>query len=66
MQFRFATIFFLMLLVVITISLQSSFASAQLVSFSKSSADHFGPKFKSKTVVIYPIFTQAAYGEEGF
>lgn len=66
MRFKLATTLTLMLLVVMTISLQASFASAQLASFSKSNVAYSGQKFKSKTVVIYPIFTQAAYGVGGF
>jgi hypothetical protein len=68
MQIKLATSFSLVLLVVMAITLHTNQASAQTIfSQSKEKTRTFEQKiFKSKTVVIYPIFTQAAYGPGGF
>ncbi len=54
-------------LLVMTITLHTSTVSAQvMVSQSKITDGAQQKIFKSRTVVIYPIFTQAAYGTGGF
>ncbi|MDE1826102.1 MAG: hypothetical protein KGH99_01590 [Thaumarchaeota archaeon] len=55
------------LLVVISVTLYTNTAFAQTTSSQLLTTDYAKQKiFKSDTVVIYPIFTQAAYGIDGF
>lgn len=66
MQSKIVVILFVFF-VAITISFHPSAASAKIFSPQSKIPTYIEQKiFKSNTVIIYPIFTQAAYGKGGF
>lgn len=66
MRSKLVTVISLVLLVIMTTTLHTSSASVQLVTSKSKIISYVEQNFKSKAVVIYPIFTQAAYGDGGF
>ncbi len=67
MRIKLVASFSLVLLVLITITYTNQASAQTVLSQSKETTGTLEQKiFKSDTVVIYPIFTQAAYGPGGF
>lgn len=70
MQLKLIVSVMLLAIVGASIGLEENFASAQLIQFNDKSKNPQSIEQKdspkSSTVVVYPIFTQAAYGSSGF